>query len=269
MSERTNLEIAADLDSRLHGLTHGELFVSAAVLREAIATLRSPAAHIYTFEEAGAEMDRILQEEPNCLNCKQPQPHPGAHFDGTEFTCDDAPTSHCPSCRCHSATPAASEAHAIARECPGEDCPMCNGEACNLCGAGCWGGMGFGTTKPRCEHDVIERHKAAALIERLVAADAMPQCSCYPTACNDPRCPRHTGQREFTRALHARTMREQGFEGDCVCEVCVERLVVAEPDERCESCRKVLGRGWKYDSAGEVKLCPRCYNALAARKETT
>jgi hypothetical protein len=33
-------------------------------------------------------------------------------------------------------------------------------------------------------------------------------------------------------------------------------------EERCESCRKVLGRGWKYDSAGEVKLCPRCYAAL-------
>jgi hypothetical protein len=33
-------------------------------------------------------------------------------------------------------------------------------------------------------------------------------------------------------------------------------------EERCESCRKVLGRGWKYDSAGEAKLCPRCYAAL-------
>jgi len=33
-------------------------------------------------------------------------------------------------------------------------------------------------------------------------------------------------------------------------------------EERCESCRKVLGRGWKYDSAGEVKLCPRCYAEL-------
>lgn len=42
------------------------------------------------------------------------------------------------------------------RECPGSDCMMCNGEACKLCGAGCW----IGSNKPQspCEHDVIERH---------------------------------------------------------------------------------------------------------------
>ena len=45
------------------------------------------------------------------------------------------------------------------RECI--DCPFCQNEACNLCGAGCWsrpsyvpgdGGHEF------CEHDVIDRH---------------------------------------------------------------------------------------------------------------
>ncbi len=41
-------------------------------------------------------------------------------------------------------------------ECPGEHCLMCNGQACNLCGAGCWNNA---PEKP-CEHDVVERHEA-------------------------------------------------------------------------------------------------------------
>jgi hypothetical protein len=41
-------------------------------------------------------------------------------------------------------------------ECPGEDCLMCNGQACNKCGAGCWNNA---LTK-KCEHDVMERHEA-------------------------------------------------------------------------------------------------------------
>lgn len=41
--------------------------------------------------------------------------------------------------------------------CPGKDCPMCNGEACNLCGAGCWN-----RSAPRCDHDVMDRHRAPA-----------------------------------------------------------------------------------------------------------
>jgi len=40
-------------------------------------------------------------------------------------------------------------------ECPGPECPMCNGECCNLCGAGCWT---RGPDAEKCEHDVIERH---------------------------------------------------------------------------------------------------------------
>lgn len=38
-------------------------------------------------------------------------------------------------------------------ECPGPDCKLCNGEACDLCGAGKTGFHG------RCEHDVLQRHQ--------------------------------------------------------------------------------------------------------------
>lgn len=34
-----------------------------------------------------------------------------------------------------------------------ENCSMCNGEACALCGAGCWSHTGT-----NCTHDVLERH---------------------------------------------------------------------------------------------------------------
>lgn len=40
-------------------------------------------------------------------------------------------------------------------ECPGPDCMSCSGEACQLCGAGCWNNAGCGHD---CEHDVIDRH---------------------------------------------------------------------------------------------------------------
>jgi hypothetical protein len=43
-----------------------------------------------------------------------------------------------------------------APECPGPDCLMCNGEACDKCGAGCWNND---PDRPKCEHDVIERHE--------------------------------------------------------------------------------------------------------------
>jgi hypothetical protein len=42
-------------------------------------------------------------------------------------------------------------------ECPGEYCKMCNGEACNLCGAGCWANPI--TMAEPCEHSVDERHE--------------------------------------------------------------------------------------------------------------
>ena len=42
-------------------------------------------------------------------------------------------------------------------------------------------------------------------------------------------------------------------------EAYIERLSTPL-EERCESCRVVLIDGsWKYDSAGEVKLCNVCY----------
>jgi len=50
----------------------------------------------------------------------------------------------------------------IPPRCPSEDCRMCTGEACNLCGAGCWDGaprLGDDPARPPCEHDVLERHQ--------------------------------------------------------------------------------------------------------------
>jgi len=38
-------------------------------------------------------------------------------------------------------------------DCPGPDCPMCAGESCNWCGAGCWN-----CNAENCEHDAAERH---------------------------------------------------------------------------------------------------------------
>lgn len=40
-------------------------------------------------------------------------------------------------------------------ECPGPDCLACSGEACALCGAGCWNN-GFDL---ECQHDVLDRHR--------------------------------------------------------------------------------------------------------------
>lgn len=43
-------------------------------------------------------------------------------------------------------------------ECPGPECMMCSGEACNLCGAGCWDYDGTLRNGAPCEHDSAERH---------------------------------------------------------------------------------------------------------------
>lgn len=42
-------------------------------------------------------------------------------------------------------------------QCPGPHCLLCNGEACDLCGAG----LSTDIDRPRCEHDVLERHQTA------------------------------------------------------------------------------------------------------------
>lgn len=47
-------------------------------------------------------------------------------------------------------------------ECPGPDCPYCNGEACRFCGAGQRGSYPLLEGKPPCEHDVCERHEEPA-----------------------------------------------------------------------------------------------------------
>jgi hypothetical protein len=38
--------------------------------------------------------------------------------------------------------------------CPSDRCPMCTGESCAKCGAGCWD-----SSVKDCEHDVVERHE--------------------------------------------------------------------------------------------------------------
>lgn len=40
--------------------------------------------------------------------------------------------------------------------CPSADCPMCSGEMCNKCGAGCWN-----SSVHDCDHDAIERHEGS------------------------------------------------------------------------------------------------------------
>lgn len=39
----------------------------------------------------------------------------------------------------------------------GEDCKMCSGEACMLCGAGLWRNPSI--DGPPCEHGVLDRHR--------------------------------------------------------------------------------------------------------------
>lgn len=44
----------------------------------------------------------------------------------------------------------------VKEKCPGEDCLMCTGEACNLCGAGCWD-----PSVSDCDHGSAERHEGS------------------------------------------------------------------------------------------------------------
>lgn len=62
---------------------------------------------------------------------------------------------------------------ATAPVCPGPDCPMCNGEACDKCNPG--------PGRPRCDHDGQERHEPPT---------ATPRCSCTHEA-GDSRCNVH------------------------------------------------------------------------------
>lgn len=45
----------------------------------------------------------------------------------------------------------------IDEECPGPDCPFCNGEACALCGPYLAEDVLL-ERRPPCEHDVLDRH---------------------------------------------------------------------------------------------------------------
>lgn len=48
-------------------------------------------------------------------------------------------------------------------ECPGPDCLMCSGAACNLCGAGCWN-----SGAPYCDHASDERHEEPHVSPRWI-----------------------------------------------------------------------------------------------------
>lgn len=70
------------------------------------------------------------------------------------------------------------EAVSAGPECPGPDCMMCSGEACNKCGAGCWASPGT----VHCEHDVSERHEAPDLPGAVwVQAEIDPGETAEPT----------------------------------------------------------------------------------------
>lgn len=47
------------------------------------------------------------------------------------------------------------------------NCMLCSGEACNLCGAGCWSNV------KDCEHDVMERHQSAVT---AITEGGCPRC---------------------------------------------------------------------------------------------
>lgn len=49
-----------------------------------------------------------------------------------------------------------------APECPGPKCLMCNGAACNKCGAGYWDN----SRSVHCKHDGLERHEPISATER-------------------------------------------------------------------------------------------------------
>lgn len=71
-------------------------------------------------------------------------------------------------------------------ECPSDECLMCNGQACNKCGAGCWNN----NPARKCEHDAMDRHGSMEPdsqfdgvefedIERCRACFwPIPQCEC-------------------------------------------------------------------------------------------
>ncbi len=90
-----------------------------------------------------------------------PGPEPKARVPQRLFTCGEGGT-HCVCTlgpqdwifigRGKAATGGEPSNKVTTSECHTPDCPYCSGEACNLCGAGCW------SDKRNCDHDVIDRH---------------------------------------------------------------------------------------------------------------
>lgn len=56
-----------------------------------------------------------------------------------------------------------------------EHCLLCSGEACNLCGAGCW------SNRRDCTHDVMERHEPH---DTAITDDECPRCQV--ALCGEP-----------------------------------------------------------------------------------
>lgn len=78
-------------------------------------------------------------------------------------------------------------------ECPGPECLMCSGEACNLCGAGCW------SRRQDCEHDSVERHEDPR-------AETAGDCA----------CPTDTPAAFRAKGIHAITCPLRKPAGECV-----------------------------------------------------
>jgi len=50
------------------------------------------------------------------------------------------------------------------------DCRYCQGEACNLCGAGCWN-----SRERNCEHDVVQRHEGVCIPKKAAVEKILKQ----------------------------------------------------------------------------------------------
>jgi hypothetical protein len=66
--------------------------------------------------------------------------------------------------------------------CPSDECPMCTGEACALCGAGCWNGSPSNRGLPPCEHDVLERHEDGLPAKSIATLGARAEVGYDPIA---------------------------------------------------------------------------------------
>jgi hypothetical protein len=118
-------------------------------------------------------------------------------------------------------------------ECPGQDCPACNGEQCWLCGAGCW------SSRTDCKHDVIDRHdeelgrrrqrrQEQQLRRRIRRDDLVKTCSVLLSTDTCPACDANDQSCLCTRDAQAHRQHCCGTHGcafkDPACPVMVGHL---------------------------------------------